>query len=135
MAAILAGACWGAVLAICSALAMGAGHGVYFPAAIISAPFGALGVIAALIGSVVLWSGFAALTHKRSNAALLLFHYFGTAVICFTTPEYWDFHYFVRLSNDTKAVACAAIGLYAVGQVWLIVVTIKAFTANRTAPV
>src|SRR4051812_39705751 len=95
----VAGGCWGGLLAVCSALAMGAGHGVYFPAALVSAPFGAFGIVAALIGSVVLWAGFGAVAHRRINAVLLLFHYAGIAIVYFATPEYRDLERFFHLTS------------------------------------
>jgi hypothetical protein len=131
----LAGACWGAVLAGCSALAAGAGHGVYFPAALVSAPFGVLGVAAALLGAVLLWAGFGAFADRRINAVLLLFHYAGIVIVYFAAAEYRDFEYFFRLSVDTRAVTCTAIALYTVGQIWIVLTTIKAFMmSNHAAP-
>ncbi len=120
-----AGGCWGLLLAIFAAYATGAGHGVFFPLFLISAPMGMLGIDAALLGSVALWCGFAALAHKRSNAFLLLFHYLGIAALCLTEPDF--FGGFSHLRGHILTYACLATGLYIVGQMWIVFVTIRAF--------
>jgi hypothetical protein len=116
----LAGVGWGAILGACALLAMAGGHGIYFPAAIVSAPFGAVGVIPSLAGAPVLWGAFGALIRTPAIRILLLAHDAGIGIVFWRSPDFWDLSYFSRQPIENQATACAAIGLYILGQCGMI---------------
>ena len=126
------GAAWGAILAVCSAFAMAAGHGLYFPAALVSAPFGVFGVLTALAGSVILWASLAALARRRINAVLLSFHYLGIGVVAITTPDLWDFGRVRFAQGSVRVAAYVAVAFYLLGQALIVSRTARAFRGRRS---
>lgn len=132
-AEIIAGALWGALLSALAMFAMAAGHGVYFPAALISAPFAAFGVLSALAGTVILWTGFAALAHRRINAVLLAVHYLGIVTVYFVAPDFWDLEYFNHANGQLRIVVYAAVVFYLFGQALILLATVRAFLKVRYA--
>ena len=81
----IAGLLYGTLLALLSFAAAGAGHGTGFPFLVSSAPFGLLGMPAAVFGAPLLWAAVGALVADSGRVirpvAVLYMHYVSGVVL------------------------------------------------------
>jgi hypothetical protein len=115
---------YGSILAFLSFVAAGAGHGTYIPLFLSSAPFGLVGIMAAIAGAPVVWAGFGALVAPSGRAkwyglirALALAHYVsGLALVAAAEPGMTYLGRVLRISPESVAIWLV---VYVVGQVAL----------------
>lgn len=122
MLQVLAGLCYGGVLAGLAIIAAGAGHGTYIPMAVSSAPFGYFGFMAAAGGAPILWGGVGALLYwprrgsrKRIMIVVLVIHY-ASALALVMSPSFGDWAYVVRSMPAIGTIMSVWAAAYVIGQ-------------------
>ena len=115
---------YGVILWVLGMVCAGAGHGVFFPFLVFSAPFGAAGLAAGAFGTPVLWTAFGLLVSalRPSVATLvgrivLLVHYtIGLILAWFSLDEGQQ----ERLwSPQGRATVSVSLAVYFGGQFWI----------------
>lgn len=134
----LIGFLYGALLAIFAFLAAGMGHGTYVLAGLVSAPIGAIGILAAFYGAPIFWS-FTGLLLRNSGSrlrrvlflCLVITHYL-SSVALLTSERYGDWKQFVKMfsSGQSAIVVVGGLLFYLIGQVVMWVVFLKPHLRN-----
>jgi hypothetical protein len=120
----IVGLLYGSILAFLSLLATGAGHNTYVPLFLSSAPLGAFGFEAGLLGAPLVLATFGSLVapfgrgkRLRLTQVLVLLHYAsGLALVATTRDELAHLEFVLRISPEFIVVWAT---VYLVGQVAL----------------
>lgn len=114
---------YGAVLAVCSFVAAGFGHGTYTLLGLAGSPFAVLGIPAAFLAACFQWCGLVLARSwigHRYLAAILIVHYAaGALLLTVSASPYADWSYVGKLPQSARVILVFGFLCYGVGQIAL----------------